>query len=165
MASINVTYLLPTHDYIGIALGLESVIRHLLWTSSCASQNWPCKLSVQQHFESSENIIIQAKLEEVEKMYNQSLSHDLLKREKVSLVHQSLRWTSMAIGLGSYNPTAWTKLVENQQLFPIRLLMVNSKCLINARCSSFAIQHCNAHHTVRLTKHRYLRISVIHCHK
>ena len=48
-------------------------------------QDWPCKLSVQQHFETSENIIIQAKLEEVEKMYNQSLSQDLLKREKVKM--------------------------------------------------------------------------------
>ncbi|KAF0287152.1 hypothetical protein FJT64_014338 [Amphibalanus amphitrite] len=45
-------------------------------------QEWPCKLSIHQRFESTENIIVQAKLEEVEKMYNQSLSHDLLKREK-----------------------------------------------------------------------------------
>ncbi|XP_043230686.1 uncharacterized protein LOC122385989 [Amphibalanus amphitrite] len=45
-------------------------------------QEWPCKLSIHQRFESTENLIVQAKLEEVEKMYNQSLSHDLLKREK-----------------------------------------------------------------------------------
>ena len=46
-------------------------------------QKWSCKLSVRQIFEETENIIIQAKIDDVEDSYNNSLSKESLDREKV----------------------------------------------------------------------------------
>ena len=47
-------------------------------------QKWPCKLSVLRLFPETENIIIQAKIDDVEESYNNSLSKESLDREKVS---------------------------------------------------------------------------------
>ena len=46
-------------------------------------QDWRCTLSLKQHFEKTDNIIIQAKLQQYERLYNHSAKQEALDREKV----------------------------------------------------------------------------------
>ncbi|XP_037071200.1 uncharacterized protein LOC119092340 [Pollicipes pollicipes] len=65
-----------------VAEELEHLLELTMTKRGMRLQDWPCSLSVKQHFQSSNNLIIQAKLDEVEKSYNQSINQRLLNREK-----------------------------------------------------------------------------------